>query len=214
MDFRQATHLTIHRRIHTGEKPYKCTECDFATAYDGSLKKHHRYLHTEEGQKERKREEVKIEKILPNGTFKREHHVDYRCVDPGLSFSRLDFLLPYWKGGHVIIEVDEDQHSHISQLCETVRMNNVMTSWVIDGNSVPVAWIRYNPHAYRVDGVLAKMPTKERHSQLMELLNEISFENSKGVRVFYMFYDTENGTPVVLSDPDYHPTVKTWVVDT
>ena len=58
------------------------------------------------------------------------------------------------------------------------------------------------------------MPTTERHSQLMELLNEISFENSQGVRVFYMFYDTENGTPVVLSDPDYHPTVKTWVVDT
>jgi hypothetical protein len=93
-------------------------------------------------------------------------------------------------------------------------MNNVVTSWVLDGNSIPVVWIRYNPHAYRIDGILAKMPTKERHRQLLELLNKISFENSPAVRIFYMFYDTENGSPLILSDPEYHPVVKTWVVET
>jgi hypothetical protein len=154
---------------------------------------------------------VKIEKILPPGSFKREHHVDYRCVDPGLSFSRLDFLLPYWKGGHVIIEVDEEQHYHIPQMCETARMNNVITSWILAGNSAPVVWIRYNPHAYRVDGVLVKTPTKERHHRLLEFLNGISFENSAPIRVFYMFYDMENGKPAVLSDPEYHPGVESWV---
>lgn len=133
-------------------------------------------------------------------------------MDPNMNFSRLDFLLPYWKGGHVIIEVDEEQHSHISQLCETVRMNNVVTSWILNGNSAPIAWIRYNPHAYRNNGILAKTPTKERHFQLLKLLNEISFQNSQGVRVFYMFYDTEDGVPSILSDPDYNPVVKEWVV--
>ena len=210
--FNQSNDLTTHKRTHTGEKPYKCDMCDSAFNQSSSLKQHYSYYHTEEGQQQRKKEEVKIEKILPVDSFKREHHVDYRCVDPNMTFSRLDFLFPYYNGGHIILEVDEEQHSHISQACETARMNNVVTSWILEGNSTPVVWIRYNPHAYRIDGVLAKMPTKERHRKLVEFINQISFEGEPDVRIYYLFYDIDGGIPIVLSDPDFHPTVKTWVV--
>jgi hypothetical protein len=200
---------------HTGEKPHKCKHegCTAAFNQSNHLKSHNYYYHTQRGQQQRKREEVKIEKILPKESFKREHQVDYRCIDPSLTFSRLDFLLPYWKNsGHVIIEVDEQQHSHISQSCETTRMNNVVTSWLLEGSDTPVVWIRYNPHAFKVDGVTTRTLQESRQKSLIELLNSLEFDNQPQVRVYYMFYDTQNGKPCVLDDPEYHESVKSWVI--
>jgi len=213
MAFREWTALDKHKRTHTDEKPYKCDQCPVAFAQSHNLKRHRYFYHTEEGQKERKREEVKIANILPEGSFRREYNVDYKCVDPKLTFSRLDFFFPFWKKeGHVIIEVDENQHLYNSQSCETTRMNNVVTSWMIEGSDTPVVWIRYNPHGFKVNGVKKKMTQEERQKKLIDLLNAIEFENQPQVRVYYMFYDIDNGIPCVLSDPEYQETVKSWVV--
>ncbi|WPG97537.1 Hypothetical protein R9X50_00031400 [Acrodontium crateriforme] len=40
--FRQKTHLLIHRRAHTGEKPYECKECGQKFSQQGNLKTHER----------------------------------------------------------------------------------------------------------------------------------------------------------------------------
>ena len=39
-EFPWSSHLVIHRRSHTGDKPYKCKFCDKAFAQKGSLKNH------------------------------------------------------------------------------------------------------------------------------------------------------------------------------
>jgi hypothetical protein len=51
-------------------------------------------------------------------------------------------------------------------------MLSIYESWMIEGNTLPVHIIRYNPHAFQVDGKSAKVMKKDREAQLLEVINE------------------------------------------
>jgi hypothetical protein len=93
-------------------------------------------------------------------------------------------------------------------------MNNVISSFRLGGIDTPLVFIRYNPHAFKVDGRTKKTTAVERHQKLIELLERLKTQQPvQDVQVYYMFYNTTDKVPDALSDPEYYDSVKDWFVE-
>lgn len=194
-----AANLKVHMYTHMAESPFNCDECDWRFNNSQSLKEYNFFYHTEEGQKTRKREEVRIEKALTAAgiEFKREHYVTLRCI--GGTNARTDFLI-IKDGGIIVLEVDEDQHSSYPIECDVGRMCKIFESWLVEGNTLPVKFIRYSPHAFKVDGKTKTTYKKDREARLVKEIQETEFEGSEYMQVQYMYYDSENNRNVIWDD--------------
>ena len=207
-------------RTHTNEKPYVCTTegCDYRAAQSANLKAHFYYYHTTEGNAARHREEEIIKKVLiENGfDFKREHQVDLKCALPGATFARGDFVLVF--GDTVVfLEVDEEQHKSYGVSCDVRRMADIAASLRIEGNTMRIAFVRYNPHGFQVGGVTKPTKRKDRHARLVDVLSSLRRESTEDitesdVRIFYLFYDVdEDGVPSIFENDEYDSQAKLWL---
>ena len=145
----------------------------------------------------------------PVGYFKREKRIDFECagVQSATKFAKIDFVVAI-STGYVLLEVDENQHrfGYDAELsCDMRRMSHVMESVAVEFNCTDVPrlyWLRYNPNAWRVDGELRKVPKSTREAGLVRWLQGI--EISHPVSIGYAFYDTDMGTPNVLTNPHFN----------
>ncbi|KAL3131768.1 hypothetical protein ABBQ38_007487 [Trebouxia sp. C0009 RCD-2024] len=188
--FDSNANLTIHvQAVHLRNKPHVCdfTACSEAFARRHDLVQHIKSFHSEEGQQRQRKEEQKVVKALQDAgiDFKREHHVKFDCWDD--TFARLDFLMLRPRCC-ILLEVDEGEHEWYGVECEVSRMTKVHA----EGNTLPLLFIRYNPHSFRVDGELCTVRTRDRLARLVEFVQDWECSVDKALEVQYMFYSCEH----------------------
>lgn len=212
--FTQFGSLILHKRIHSGEKPYKCTSdgCGAKFGRKDVMLTHFRAMHTLEGQARQKKQEQRVACILEAAGlhFKREHHIDFRCVtDIDGSFARIDFVLMIHNNMLIFLEVDEGQHRFGPNggtiKCDMKRMSHIMLSLTVGGNTLPISFIRYNPDAFHVRGEICTVQRRDREAALIKLLKDPKSFTDAPLSIRYMFYDSADGINADVSqDPDYN----------
>lgn len=223
MAFKSNKGLKSHLVTHAGKMTFRCPfpYCGHAFVRRGAMRKHYQSIHTKEGAQKQKKDERRLERFFESEEIKveREVQINFRCANSGSTktFCRIDFV--YDRGDVVFaIECDENQHCYEEISCETNRMTEAYASMVTAGSigTRSFVWLRYNPHAFTIDGKTKKTTKKDREITLANLLK--TFEPTQPMEIVYMFYsvvseeEARNGViPEILNDPEYPITLKDCV---
>ena len=200
-------HLWVVHNIGEGET-FSCTytdcntedKCTYETRKKSHLKRHAQ-IHSSTYKQRQKIKEQKVFNILQEHfAVKREHQINFRCINKDESYCRVDFLI-IERGILFMVECDEFQHIQYTTSCELKRMCYVNETLMMDGNTLPICFIRFNPDHFEVDGVCRKVRLKYRYQALISYINTYEPQRSLGVK--YLFYDRAGGREVVTYDEDY-----------
>ena len=140
-------------------------------------------------------------------TFEYQKYLPFRGCSLGseTKCAYVDFAIAApW--GALLLEVDEDQHSHQPASCDPRRDFDMCASLAL-GSGHKVVVLRYNPDSFRIDGKNATVATKERQRRLVELIRAWLLEDpapGKQLARYFAYYDGRSGSqlPVVAKDWD------------
>ena len=88
-------------------------------------------------------------------------------------------------------------------------MSKILEILTIQGNTLPIHFIRYNPHSFKLDNGKYCVTQKQRHSTLIDTICTTTFTRPFSVK--YLFYTSYNNIPVSLNDSEYNENFKQFV---
>jgi hypothetical protein len=170
-----------------------CEECDGRRFCNiTTLLNHTRAFHGDTPKAVTKKKELEIHQLLRDAGFEfsYQHHLPFkRCgLNSETAGAYADFVL-HTAWGAIILEVDEEQHSHYDPSCD-VRRDFDMASSVTLGSGHKLAIVRYNPDPFKVGGVTLRTAKKQRHAKLLTLLRDLlAHEPELRLNRLFLFYD-------------------------
>ena len=226
--------LVQHVRIHTGDKPYECTQCDakfpqkkgldehiacnhtfekkykcsicnWSSAFSGALSDHLKNRHTDKGIIFQKRKEERVLLFLNENNISFEREKLIQFNCLDSSGSRARIDFVIPKPwGYILLEVDEDQH----------KFYDYQVSCEVRRMADVVGAIRTNDDCkllfirYNPDSFSVDGCKRKISVALREckLLEIIQdYEPKQDVAILYLFYDTVDGLLTFFYDHSFQP---------
>ena len=204
--FTQWANLRHHTMVHNNDRPHVCTaeNCEARFVKANDLKRHFERNHSERGMQRRKKKEERLFKFLRSAGYApdRETVVQF-CGTGSKKLARLDFTI-YKVDRVVVVECDEQGHSHEPVLCEVTRMLDVATQHRMKSD-LPLHFIRFNPDGFTVDGWAPKPKMAERYKELLLAIEE---PVTAPLTITYICYSSTAGVADVTTSEDFPPELR------
>jgi hypothetical protein len=203
--FTQKVNLRRHfEDMHTGGFKYVCehNSCGMLFKQKGNLLSHQRRKHNNNIQKYVKKEEARISNLLDQHGIPFESNIAIRLRDAdNKKFAKLDFVIRT-NNCIIILEVDENGGHRKNNIkpdakdkscdkysvsCEQSRMTEVISALRISGETRSIAFIRYNPHRYRVNDIKQITTQDYREKVLVSTLQ--TWKATHDFDLLYMYYN-------------------------
>ena len=73
-------------------------------------------------------------------------------------------------------------------------MSKILEILTIQGNTLPICFIRYNPHSFKLDNETWRATQKQRHATLIDTIYITTFTSHFSVK--YLFYTSYSNIPL------------------
>ena len=228
--FSQSSNRCRHQKKHEVQQNYKFVcemqdgglkiagigdiQCSIRCKNERDLECHMQRHHTKEGIAQKFHSETKLAEFFESKNIRfhrdwmnRISFQDCKNIEGGKHSARPDFYLhdKSIELGCVFL-VGNDEFAHRQTKCEFQRMFNITQALqqTDEFKDVPIVYVRFNPHFYRMNGKIYDLPLGKAHELLLEKINSIKKEHIKpGMNLMYVNYDMQDNKLCIFENDEH-----------